>query len=78
MPDQTKSRKSTPKRISMKVTVSDKTQKKRLKICQNCEFRKLKFLSIFNADSCGKCKCNLKAKTKMSASWGGKCPIDKW
>ena len=62
----------------MNITVSDKTQQKRLKICQKCEFRRNKFLAIFSADSCGKCKCNLKAKTLMSKDWGGKCPIDKW
>ena len=62
----------------MKITESKEIQKNRLKICQKCEHRKLKFLSIFNADSCGLCKCNLKAKTKMSKEWGGKCPIDKW
>ena len=62
----------------MKMTETKETQQKRLKICQNCENIKLKFLAIFNAESCSICKCNLKAKTKMTAKFGGKCPIGKW
>jgi hypothetical protein len=62
----------------MKITETKETQQKRLNICKNCEHRSNKFLSIFNADSCSICKCNLKAKTKMSKDWGGKCPVGKW
>tara|TARA_R100000655_G_scaffold97695_1_gene140735 strand:+ start:626 stop:745 length:120 start_codon:yes stop_codon:yes gene_type:complete len=29
-------------------------------------------------DSCGICKCNLKAKSKLDRDFLGKCPIGKW
>tara|TARA_R100000742_G_C4204358_1_gene32547 strand:+ start:248 stop:436 length:189 start_codon:yes stop_codon:yes gene_type:complete len=62
----------------MKITETKEVQDKRLKICRSCEHRSKKFLMIFNADSCSVCKCNLKAKTLMSAEMGGKCPVGKW
>ena len=62
----------------MTVTVNKETQTKRLEICGKCEHMKGRWLWLFNAQSCGVCKCNLKAKTKMHKCWGGKCPIDKW
>lgn len=64
--------------LKMNVTVNKETQEKRIKICKSCEFKSVKFLSIFNSDSCKICQCNIKAKTKMAKEFGGSCPIDKW
>ena len=44
-------------------------QKKRLEICQGCEFY------IPEQDRCGKCGCYLKSKSAWKSS---KCPIGKW
>jgi len=62
----------------MKITESKETQEKRLKICRKCPELRQQFLGIFKAESCNICKCNLKAKTKMMADFGGKCPEGKW
>tara|TARA_R100001530_G_scaffold131844_1_gene103748 strand:+ start:2015 stop:2221 length:207 start_codon:yes stop_codon:yes gene_type:complete len=58
--------------------VSKEHQNERLKICGSCDHRKNKFLAIFNMDSCGLCKCNLKAKSKLDRDFYGVCPLDKW
>lgn len=58
--------------------VDKKTQKKRLKICRQCDKRSKKFLWVFNNDSCSVCKCHLKAKTSLTKEFEGKCPIGKW
>tara|TARA_B100001250_G_scaffold409590_1_gene434256 strand:+ start:6100 stop:6309 length:210 start_codon:yes stop_codon:yes gene_type:complete len=58
--------------------VSKVQQEARLCVCKECEHRKNKFLSIFNMDSCGICKCNLKAKSRLDRDFLGKCPIGKW
>ena len=58
--------------------VSLEQQKERLSVCKPCEHRKNRFLSFFKADSCGLCKCNLWAKTKLDRDFLGKCPLDKW
>lgn len=47
--------------------VSQEVYKKRLTICNNCEFLK--------GSACGKCGCNMAVKCK----WGtASCPINKW
>lgn len=48
---------------------SKEDTKKRIEICEKCEFF---FRPTY---SCKKCKCFLKLKTKVAKS---KCPIDKW
>ena len=49
--------------------------KKRLKICQECDELRPKWLFIFKEDSCGICKCSIPKKTKLKHS---QCPIQKW
>ena len=58
--------------------VSKEIQNQRLAICKDCEHRKNRFLAIFKMDSCGVCKCNLRAKTKLEKDFFGECPLKKW
>lgn len=46
----------------------EEVAKKRLKICEGCEFYKI-------TKQCEKCGCFMPAKTKLSIS---ECPIGKW
>lgn len=50
-----------------KDAVSDEEQRRRLVICQGCEF--------FNKGTCSQCGCVLNWKTRMRSM---SCPIDKW
>lgn len=50
---------------------SDSLIKKRLRICEDCEFKKVKL----KKDICSKCGCILSLKTKINSE---KCPIGKW
>lgn len=45
----------------------DDVKELRLKICEECEFRKLLI--------CGRCGCVINLKVKLARA---KCPIDKW
>lgn len=60
----------------MKPTITDEVEQteaqRRTAICKACQFYKPDF------SLCGKCNCFIPAKTRLKASFGGKCPIGKW
>lgn len=64
----------------MNLFCSEITNKKRNKICNNCEFKRGDFkifglTLIKRAAQCKICKCSIFFKTKLKDS---KCPKNKW
>tara|TARA_R100001163_G_scaffold27452_3_gene22213 strand:- start:1910 stop:2110 length:201 start_codon:yes stop_codon:yes gene_type:complete len=62
--------------------VDKKVQKERLDICKGCNFYR-NFLMLKRPKwdwgaRCGKCKCFLQAKSKLSKDFYGECPLGKW